>query len=168
MQQAARNKTRRVSDGEEEASEYGVNTGLEQFLNLNASEAYKRPWHRLERGLRLNRLRKFIDTERDRMALSPGDTDTLTNLLHKALDKKQLNSKTCVVYNMENEEIQEIKGLIYHKVADGRILSQIIEKKAGVTFRKGGSQKKSVKGAAGAAAGAAGAAGACPETATPA
>ena len=152
MQQNARNKTRRVSDGEEEASEYGVNTGLEQFLNLNASEAYKRPWHRLERGLRLNRLRKFIDTERDRMALSPTDTDALTNLLHKALDKKQLNSKTCVVYNMENEEIQEIKGLIYHKVADGRILSQIIEKKAGVTFRKGGSQKKTVKAAAAAAA----------------
>jgi hypothetical protein len=165
MQQIARNKTRRVSDGEEEASEYGVNTGLEQFLNLNASEAYKRPWHRLERGLRLNRLRKFIDTEKERMSLSSSDTDTLTNLLHKALDKKQLNSKTCVVYNMENQEIQEIKGLMYHKVADGRIISQIVEKKAGVTFRKGGSQKKVVKVVAGAAGAAAAA---LAETVTPA
>lgn len=136
-----KNRTRRVSDGEVQESDYGANTGLEQFLNLNASEAYKRPWHRLERGLRLNRLRKFIEAEQERMQLSTADTELVTNLLHKALDKKQLNSKTCVVYDAEKEEIQEIKGLIYHKVADGRILSQIVEKKSGVTFRKGAVKK---------------------------
>ena len=37
---------------------------------------------------------------------------------------------------MDKEEIQEIRGLVYHKAADGRILSQIVEKKAGVTFRR--------------------------------
>ena len=58
-------KTRRVGDGPGpgpgQAQELGMNSELENFLNLNASEAYKRPWHRLERGLRLNRLRKFVD-----------------------------------------------------------------------------------------------------------
>lgn len=141
MHQAStsKNRTRRVSDGDAplQESEYGTNTGLEQFLNLNASEAYKRPWHRLERGLRLNRLRKFIEAEQERMRLSGADTEMLTNLLHKALDKKQLNSKTCVVYDAEKEEIQEIKGLVFHTSADGRIMSQIVEKKSGVTFRKG-------------------------------
>ena len=141
MHQAStsKNRTRRVSDGDAplQESEYGANTGLEQFLNLNASEAYKRPWHRLERGLRLNRLRKFIEAEQERMRLSGADTEMLTNLLHKALDKKQLNSKTCVVYDADKEEIQEIKGLVFHTSADGRIMSQIVEKKSGVTFRKG-------------------------------
>ena len=110
--------------------------GLEQFLNLNAAEAYKRPWHRLERGLRLNRIRKFIESETARMSLQQNDVEHLTNLLHRALDKKLLNSKTCVIYDHEKEEIQEIKGLVYHKAADGRIISQIIEKKSGVTFRR--------------------------------
>jgi hypothetical protein len=47
-----------------------------------------------------------------------------------------LNSKTCVIYDQETEQIQEIKGLIYHKTADGRILSSIVDKKLGTTFRK--------------------------------
>jgi hypothetical protein len=115
---------------------YGQSPGLEQFLNVNASEAYRRPWHRLERGLRLNRIRRFIDAEKERMTLADADVLQLTTLLHKAMDKKLLNSKTAVIYDIEKEDIQEIKGLVYHKAADGRILSQIVEKKAGVTFRR--------------------------------
>jgi hypothetical protein len=136
-----RNRTRRASPspptaGGSESSNYGANQNLENFLNLNASEAYKRPWHRLERGLRLNRLRKFIDSESTRMNLAEGDREMLTNVLHRALDLKLLNSKTAVIYDQATEEIQEIKGLIYHKTADGRILSKIVEKKAGVTLRR--------------------------------
>ena len=132
-------RTRRASPGLDAnvASSVGLNTELESFLNLNASEANKRPWHRLERGLRLNRIRKFVETEATRMNLSQEDADYLKQRLEKALDKKLLNSKTCVVYDPVSEEIQEIKGLVYHKTADGKILSNIIEKKnSGVTFRK--------------------------------
>jgi hypothetical protein len=146
MQQ--RNKTRRAStvgssDGSSpvapapaQVDSYGMNTSLVNFLDLNASQAYKRRWHLLERGLRLNRLSNFITSEKEKLNLSDADTDYLTNVLHKALDKKLLNSKVTVVYDIDKEEIQEIRGLVYHKTADGRVLSQIVEKKAGVTFRK--------------------------------
>ena len=135
-----RNKTRRAGSpslsaaggGSETdpAEQYGLNAGLEQFLNLNASTAYKRQWHRLERGLRLNRIRRFIESETERMKLSSIDVENLTNLLHKALDKKLLNSKNSVIYDLDKEEIQEIKGLVYHKTADGKMVSQIVEKKS--------------------------------------
>ena len=124
------------------ANGYGINADLEQFLNLNASEAYKRPWHRLERGLRLNRIRNFVETEKKRMSLSDEDTEYLKTKIDKALEKKLLNSKTCVVYDQEKEEIQEIKGLIYQKTAEGRILSNIVDKKVGMTFR---TKKQNVK-----------------------
>ena len=39
------------------------------------------------------------------------------------------------MYDQEKEEIQEIKGLVYHKTAEGRILSSIVDKKNSVTFR---------------------------------
>jgi hypothetical protein len=110
-----------------------VNPELEQFLNLNAQEAYKRPWHRLERGLRLNRIRNFVEAEKKRLNLTDDDTEYLKAKIEKALEKKLLNSKTCVVYDQEKEEIQEIKGLVYHKTADGKMLSNILEKK--MTFR---------------------------------
>lgn len=135
--QASRNKTRKADDApQEETDSYGMNTNLVDFLNLNASQAYKRRWHLLERGLRLNRLSLFIASEKSKLNLSDEDTEYLTNLLHRSLDKKLLNSKTTVVYDTEKEEIQEIRGLVYHKTADGRVLSQLIEKKTGVTFRK--------------------------------
>jgi len=117
-------------------SGYGLNPELENFLNVNANEAYKRPWHRLERGLRLNRIRAFVEAEKQRLQLSDQDTEYLQGKVEKALEKKLLNSKTCVIYDQEKEQIQEIKGLIYHKTADGRILSSIVDKKLGTTFRK--------------------------------
>ena len=131
----APNSTRRVKKAET-PSTYGLNAELENFLNINASEAYKRPWHRLERGLRLNRIRNFVDAEKARLTLSAEDTEYLKAKIEKALEKKLLNSKTCVVYDQEKEEIQEIKGLIYHKTAEGRILSSITDKKLGTTFRR--------------------------------
>jgi hypothetical protein len=130
------NSTRRVKKGSEGPSTYGLNAELENFLNINASEAYKRPWHRLERGLRLNRIRSFVEAEKLRLVLSDDDTEYLKNKIEKALEKKLLNSKTCVVYDQDKEEIQEIKGLIYHKTADGRMLSSIVDKKLGTTFRR--------------------------------
>jgi hypothetical protein len=114
---------------------FGENPNLVSFLETNANEAFRRPWHRLERGLRLNRIRMFIASEKAKLNLSDADAEYLTNLLHKSLDKKLLNSKSAVVYNVEAQEIQEIKGLVYHTTSEGRVLSQIVEKK-GVTFRK--------------------------------
>ncbi len=131
------NSTRRAkksSDGQ--PSTYGLNAELENFLNINASEAYKRPWHRLERGLRLNRIRNFVEAEKTRLTLTNEDTEYLKTKIEKALEKKLLNSKTCVVYDQEKEEIQEIKGLMYHKTAEGRILSSILDKKLCTTFRR--------------------------------
>lgn len=136
------NSTRRMKKVPEGTPTYGLNAELEQFLNINASEAYKRPWHRLERGLRLNRIRSFVEAEKTRLLLSDEDTDYLKTKIEKALENKLLNSKTCIVYDQEKEEIQEIKGLIYHKTADGRMLSSITDKKLGTTFRR---KKQNVK-----------------------
>lgn len=140
-----RNRTRKATSDSEDASgsaidptppQYQMDKKLEDFLNLNASEAYKRPWHRLERGLRMNRLRKFVEAEKTRMSLSDQDTELLRARLEKAFEKKLLNSKSAVIYDSATETIQEIKGLVYHKSADGRMLSNFMEKKTGVTFRR--------------------------------
>ena len=139
-----RNRTRKLSptsDDEttpvtaQEDENVSVDPTLERFLNLNANDAYKRPWHRLERGLRLNRLRKFVEAETDRLHLSQQDADLLKQKLDKAFEKKLLNSKTCVIYDIESQQITEIKGLVYHKTSEGRMLSNLLEKKS-VTFRR--------------------------------
>ena len=74
---------------------------LLNFLDQDAGGAYKRQWHRLERGLRLNRLRKFAEEEAGRLHLSDMEKLNLYTLLAKSLDKKLLNSKTAVIYDQE-------------------------------------------------------------------
>lgn len=110
--------------------------GLLHFLEQEAGGAYKRQWHRLERGLRLNRLRKFSEEEAQRLQLSEPEKVNLYALLIKSLDKKLLNSKTAVIYDTEKEAITEIKGLVMHRNSDGQVLFQLVDKQKGVTFRR--------------------------------
>lgn len=101
-----------------------------KFLVSNSEDAYTRPWHRLERGMRLNRLRKFTDEEAERFNFNDDEKAELFAMLTKAVDKKQLNSKSVVTYDTEQQKILEIKGLVFHRTADGRIVFQITERKA--------------------------------------
>ncbi len=109
---------------------------LMQFLEQDAGGAYKRQWHRLERGLRLNRLRKFSEEEAARLHLSEVEKQHLYTLLAKSLDKRLLNSKTSVIYDQEKETITEIKGLVMHRSSDGTVLFQLLDKQKAITFRK--------------------------------
>lgn len=109
---------------------------LLQFLEQDAGGAYKRQWHRLERGLRLNRLRKFSTEEAERLNLSEAEKNALYSLLAKSLDKKLLNSKTSVIYDQEKQAITEIKGLVMHRSSEGIVLFQLLDKQKAITFRK--------------------------------
>jgi len=106
-----------------------------KFLVTNAEDAFTRPWHRLERGRRLNRIRKFVEEEALRFQFTEADQLAMFQMLEKSLDKKQLNSKSIVTYDTEQQKILEIKGLVFHKQADGSIVFQITERKSNTVRR---------------------------------
>ena len=107
-----------------------------KVVEETSNDAYKRPWHRLERGLRLNRMRLFMEEEKKKVKLTQFEGASLLALLQKALEKRLLNSKTTVVYDTDTERILEIKGLVMHRGADGVMQFQILEKKPTGTVRK--------------------------------
>lgn len=115
---------------------FSQNETLANFLDAESAEAYSRPWHRLDKGLRLNRLKAFAEKEGARLNLSDADQRGLYSVLQKALAKGNLTSKSTVIYDQEKQEIGEIKGLVMHRSAAGDMLFQIVEKKNAVTFRK--------------------------------
>ena len=135
-----RNKTVRRSAHDISANviDFAVNDSLQKLIAAEAGAAFRRPWHRLERGLRLNRLRGFTEELAEKRSLKDGEKQTLLTLLTKALDKKLLNSKTSVEYDQEEEKIKEIKPLVMHQAATGEVLFQLLEKRNAVTFRKRG------------------------------
>lgn len=133
-----RNRTARKSTHDISANviDFAVNESLQRLIEAEAGIAYKKPWHRLERGLRLNRLRAFTEDMGAKRGLKVTERAALLSLLTRALDKKLLNSKTAVEYDMETEEIKEIKPLVMHQSASGDVLFQLLEKRGAVTFRK--------------------------------
>jgi hypothetical protein len=106
------------------------------FLSTNADNAFTRPWHRLERGLRINRIRKYVADETERSHFSEIEQQRMFETLSKALDKKQLNSKSVVVYDPEKQNILEIKGFSYHRSSDGTMQFIYSERKTGTLRRK--------------------------------
>lgn len=133
-----RNRTVRRSTHDLSANsfDFAVNEPLQRMIEMEAGGAYKKPWHRLERGLRLNRIRAFVTDLSEKRGFKDSEKQTLLSLLTKSLDKKLLNSKTSVEYDPEEECIKEIKPLVMHQSANGDILFQLLEKRNAVTFRK--------------------------------
>lgn len=136
-----RNKTLRKQydlSGETIFKDYSLNQGLQDLLQKESEVAFKKPWHRLERGMRLNRLRLFSDSMKDSKGLQETESSALLQLLTKSLDKKQLNSKNSVVYDVDTEKILEIKSLVMHQKADGSYIFQLLDKpiRNAVTMRK--------------------------------
>lgn len=118
--------------------DYSLNEGLQELLKKESEIAFKKPWHRLERGLRLNRLRLFCDTMKNTKGLQDIEFNALLLLLTKALDKKVLNSKNAVSYDIDTEKITEIKNLVMHQNAEGEYSFQILDKpiRNSITMRK--------------------------------
>jgi hypothetical protein len=107
-----------------------------QFLTNDAENALKRPWHKLERGLRIGRIREFAGREKQRLQLNEEDHDLLFKILLNGLDRKMLSSKAAVTYDCATEQITEIKGLMAHTAANGRTKYQLVEKKSGTTQKR--------------------------------
>jgi hypothetical protein len=133
-----RNRTVRKSTHDVSANEidFGTNDSLQRMIAHEAGGAYKKPWHRLERGLRMNRIRAFVEDLSSKRAFKDSEKLALLNLLMKSLDKKMLNSKTSVEYDPDEQCIKEIKPLVMHQAANGDVLFQLLEKRNAVTFRK--------------------------------
>jgi len=101
-------------------SEGGGSESFRALLEDGAREAYLRPWHRLERGLRLNRIRLFIEEIAPQFTMSKEDREGFFVFLQKALDKKLLNTLKVVQYDQDTQRITTIRGLEIKR--DGDVL----------------------------------------------
>lgn len=89
------------------------------LLEDSAREAYSRPWHRIERGLRLNRLRIFIEEISKQYNMSDEEKESFFIFLQKALDKKLLNTLKIVNYDQEKQRIIIIRCLEIKRNQEG-------------------------------------------------
>jgi hypothetical protein len=114
------NKTQKKPLGDlmDDESNENQNT-FKNLLEDSAREAYSRPWHRIERGLRLNRLRIFIEDIAPQFNMTKEEKDNLFTFFQKALDKKLLNTLKVVNYDQEKQRISTIRGLEIKRNPEG-------------------------------------------------
>ena len=116
-----RHKTQKklLNDNEHENPSVNTNDTFKNLLEDSAREAYSRPWHRIERGLRLNRLRIFIEEIAPQLEMTKEEKDAFFIFLQKALDKKLLNTLKVVNYDQEKQRITTIRGLEIKRNQEG-------------------------------------------------
>lgn len=119
MEAPRHNKThkRNINDPENEIVE--PDDTFKTLLEDSAREAYSRPWHRIERGLRLNRLRIFVEEVGPQFQMTPQEKENFFIFLQKALDKKLLNTLKVVNYDQEKQRITTIRGLEIKRNTEG-------------------------------------------------
>jgi hypothetical protein len=114
---AQRHKTQKRSLTESSNSD--KEDTFKTLLEDSAREAYSRPWHRLERGLRLNRIRLYIEEIAPQYNMSKDEKEAFFVYLQKALDKKLLNTLKVVQYEQDKQRILSIKGLELKRNTEG-------------------------------------------------
>lgn len=99
------------------------------LLEDSAREAYMRPWHRIERGLRLNRLRIYVEDVAPAHNMTKEEKESFFTYLQRALDKKLLNTLKVVQYSQETQRITAIKGLEVGRQSSGAMRWAFVTKK---------------------------------------
>ena len=88
---------------------------IEDIVKENPNKRFMKPWNKLEKGMKLNRIIQFVETETDEKELSIDQSKELKNILFRACDSGLLNKLTEVNYNEEEACIISFKSLEFNE-----------------------------------------------------
>jgi len=81
---------------------------LDALFAAETEATFKQPWQKLDKGSRLDRLRKFVHTYTD---VSPAERASLLTAILQAFELRLLNSKLAVEYDPDTATITSVRGL---------------------------------------------------------
>lgn len=105
------------------AAQASTESALADLLQQEHRLSTRQPWTRLDRGLRVQRLRAFAAAQAE--ATTPAEVAALARALVEALDAKALSSKARVTYDAEAGVVCDIKGLRLSRGSSGRLEARL-------------------------------------------
>ena len=84
---------------------------LEALFAAETSSNFQQTWQKLDRGSRLDRLRKYVQTYPSDPALTPAERASLLTAVLQAFELRQLNTKLAVEYDPVTATITAVRGL---------------------------------------------------------
>ena len=86
---------------------------IKKLLHKEKKQYYKQPWNKLDNGMKINRLKHFCESQKEKNSLSDKEFETLKKLLITSCTSGKLNKSSDIVYNKEEGFIESIKILKY-------------------------------------------------------
>ena len=84
-------------------------------LESEKENRFKKPWSKLEKGNKLNRLNLYIEDEISEKELSEDTGKKLKKLLHTIFEKGILSKSSEIEYCNETFKILSVKNLVYNE-----------------------------------------------------
>ena len=81
---------------------------LDALFAAESAANFNQPWQKLDRGSRLDRLRRYVQGYPD---VTPAERASLLSAILSAFEARQLNTKASVEYDPATATIQSIRGL---------------------------------------------------------
>jgi hypothetical protein len=101
---------------ETEAVMKATEDSLDALFAASDAATFHQPWAKLDRGARLDRLRKFVQAYPD---LSPAERASLLTAILQAYELRQLNTKSAVEYDSASAQVTAIHGMRERKNTAG-------------------------------------------------
>ena len=87
---------------------------ISKMIDVEKGVSLKKPWNKLDTGLKLNRLKIFIENEKVVRSLNSSQERELKTLLMGLCQRGKLNKNTEVVYDTSESVIVSIKNLKFN------------------------------------------------------
>jgi len=84
---------------------------LDALFAAETTNTFQQTWQKLDRGSRLDRLRKFVQGYSPGPILTPAERASLLTAVLQAFELRQLNTKLAVEYDPVTASILSIRGL---------------------------------------------------------
>jgi hypothetical protein len=118
---------------------------LDALFAAETLSNFQQPWQKLDRGSRLDRLRKFVQAY---PTLTPAERASLLTAVLQAFELRQLNTKASVEYDPQTAAVLSIRGLKERMNISGLRTFQIDPAAATVAARTTQKQRKVAAAAA--------------------
>lgn len=86
---------------------------IKKLLNKEKKNYYNQNWNKLDNGMKINRIKLFVSSEKEKNSLNDTQSESLKKLLINACTSGKLNKSSDIVYNKEEGSIENIKILKY-------------------------------------------------------
>ena len=88
---------------------------IDELIQNEKKKIYHQSWNKFDRGIKLNRIKHFIQKEEKEKSLKNVQKEKLSLLLISACKNNKLNRMSDINYNIELGEIDSIKILDYNE-----------------------------------------------------